>query len=146
MSVKAQAPEEATPTGAAPTLGSTVSLGYQLRYCPLVVAVSGEADGAAPVRVAAALERRFGSRVSTVQVLDVSDLPLPTPLPAAFTFARGLIGDAPYADDARARRRQFGDWLGTPNEWPVHISVGAAAYEIERYAEHLGAALIVMGL
>jgi len=123
-----------------------VSLGDQLRYCPIVVAVSGELAGAGPVRVASALEARYGSRVSAVQVLDVSDLPLPTPLPAAFTFARGLIGDAPYAEDARARRKQFSDWLGGPNEWPVRISVGAAGYEILRYAESQGAALIVMGL
>jgi universal stress protein E len=123
-----------------------VALGDQLRYCPIVVAVSGEPGGAGPVRVASALEARYGSRVSAVQVLDVSDLPLPTPLPTAFTFARDLIGDAPYAEDARARRKQFSDWLGGPNEWPVHISVGAAAPEILRYAESQGAALIVMGL
>jgi len=123
-----------------------VSLGDQLHYCPIVVAVSGDQDGTAPVRVASALEARYGSRVSAVQVLDVSDLPLPTPLPTALTFARDLIGDAPYAEDARARRNQFADWLGRPNEWPVHISVGAAAYEILRYAESQGAAVIVMGL
>ena len=123
-----------------------VSLGDQLRYCPVIVAVSGELAGAGPVRVASALEARYGSRVSAVQVLDVSDLPLPTPLPEAFTFARNIIGDAPYAEDARARRQQFSDWLGRPNEWPVHVSVGAAAYEILRYAESQGAALIVMGL
>jgi len=123
-----------------------VSLGDQLRYCPVVVAVSGDPSGAGPVRVASALGARYGSRVSAIQVLDVSDLPLPTPLPAAFTFARDLIGDAPYAEDARARRKQFSDWLGGPNEWPVHIAVGAPAYEIQRYAESEGAALIVMGL
>ena len=125
---------------------SAVSLGDQLTYCPIVVAVTGEADGATPVRVASALWHRFGSRVSAVQVLDVSDLPLPIPLPTAFTVARDLIGDAPYAADARARREQFSSWLGAPNEWPVHIAVGAAAYQILRYAEHQGAALIVMGL
>ena len=121
-----------------------VSLGDQLRYCPIVVAVSGESAGEAPVRVASALEARYGSRVSAIQVLDVSDLP--APLPVAFGFARELIGDAPYAEDARARREQFSDWLGSPNEWSVHISVGAAAYEVLRYAESQGAALIVMGL
>lgn len=125
---------------------SPVSLGDQLRYSPIVVAVSGELAGAGPARVASALEARYGSRVSAVQVLDVSDLPLLTPLPAAFTFARELIGDAPYAEDARARRKQFSDWLGRPNEWPVHVSVGVPAYEILRYAESEGAALIVMGL
>jgi universal stress protein E len=98
------------------------------------------------VRIASALEARYGSRVSAVQVLDTSDLPLPTPLPAAFTFARELIGDAPYAEDARARRKQFSDWLGRPNDWPVHVSLGAAAYQIVRYAESQGAALIVLGL
>lgn len=124
----------------------SVSLGDQLRYCPIVVAVSGEPDGIGPVRVASALEARYGSTVSAVQVLDTSDLPLPTPLPAAFTFARELIGDAPYAEDARARRKQFSDWLGRSNDWPVHISLGAAAFQIARYAESQGAALIVMGL
>jgi nucleotide-binding universal stress UspA family protein len=73
-------------------------------------------------------------------------MPLPIPLPTAFTFARELIGDAPYARDARARRQQFTDWLGTPNEWPVHIALGAPPHEILRYAEQEGAALIVMGL
>jgi len=133
---------------ATPTLDgrSDASLGEQLKYCPIVVAVSGEDDAASPVRITAALERRYGSRVSAIQVLDTSDLPLLTPLPAAFTFARELIGDAPYASDARARRQQFSDWLGAVNTWPVHVAVGAAAYEIERYAERQGAALIVMGL
>jgi universal stress protein E len=120
------------------------SLGERLRYRPIVVAVTGEADGATPVRVTAALEQRFGSVVSAVQVLDVSDLP--NPLPAAFAFARELIGDVPYAEDARARRRQFGEWLGRPNEWPVHIAVGSAPYQILGYAERQQAALIVMGL
>jgi nucleotide-binding universal stress UspA family protein len=123
-----------------------VSLGDQLRYGPIVVAVSGEPAGAGPVRVASALRARYGSRVSAIRVLDVSNLPLPTPLPTAFTFARNIIGDAPYAEDARALRDQFSDWLGQPNDWPVHISVGAPAGEILRYAEREGAALIVMGL
>jgi nucleotide-binding universal stress UspA family protein len=122
------------------------SLGDQLRYCPIVVAVTGGQEGASPVRVAAALQRRYGSRVLAVQVLDTSDIPLPIPLPTAFTFGRELMGDAPYAKDARERRQQFSGWLGEPNEWPVHIALGAAAYEILRYAEHNGTALIVMGL
>ena len=120
------------------------SLGDRLRHRPIVVAVTGEADGAAPVRAAAALEQRFGSVVTAVQVLDVSDLP--NPLHTAFTYARELIGDAPYAEDARARRRQFGEWLGRPNEWPVHVAVGSAPYQILGYAERQKAALIVMGL
>jgi len=123
---------------------AVASLGDRLRHRPIVVAVTGEADGAAPVRVASALERRFGSAVSAVQVLDVSDLP--NPLPAAFTFARELIGDVPYAEDARERRRQFEEWLGKPNDWPVHIAVGSAPYQILGYAERQQAALIVMGL
>lgn len=62
-----------------------VSLGDQLRYGPIVVAVSGARAGAGPVRMASALEARYGSRVSAIQVLDASDLPLPAPLPAAVT-------------------------------------------------------------
>ena len=120
------------------------SLGDRLRHRPIVVAVTGEDDGAAPVRVASVLEQRFGSAVSAVQVLDVSDIP--APLHSAFTFARELIGDAPYAEDARARRQQFSDWLGKPNEWPVHIAIGSVPYEILGYAERQDAALIVMGL
>ena len=130
--------------GEAPVASSVVSLGDQLRHRPIVVAVTGDADGAAPVRVASALEQRFGTAVSAVQVLDVSDLP--NPLPTAFTFARELIGDAPYAEDARRRRQQFSDWLGRPNEWSVHIAVGSAPYQILGYAERQDAALIVMGL
>lgn len=144
-STRPAATSEAAPERA-PRLSPEVSLGSQLGYCPIVVAVNGGAEASGPVRVAAALEHRYGSPVWAVQVIDVSDMPLPTPLPAAFTFARELIGDAPYADDARERRRQFTDWLGTPNEWPVHIALGAVPYEILRYAERQGAALIVMGL
>jgi nucleotide-binding universal stress UspA family protein len=118
------------------------SLGDRLRCRPVVVAVTGAGDGAAPVRVAFALGQRFGSAISAIQVLDVSDLP--NPLPAA--FARELIGDVSYAEDARARRRQFSEWLGMPNEWPVQIAVGSAAYQILGYAERQQAALIVMGL
>ena len=135
----------AQPTGALPLMPEE-SLGNQLGYSSIVVAVSGGAEAAGPVRVAAALEQRYGSHVSAIQVMDTSDMALPTPLPTAFTFARELIGDAPYAQDANARRHQFTDWLGRPNEWPVHIALGAPAYQILRYAERQGAGLIVMGL
>jgi universal stress protein E len=123
-----------------------ISLGEQLAYAPIVVAVNDGVEGAAPVRVASALQHRFGSRVSAVEVMDTSNLALPAPLPSAFTYARELIGDVPYADDARARRSQFTAWLGEPNEWPVRIAVGTVPAEILRWAEHEGAALIVMGL
>jgi nucleotide-binding universal stress UspA family protein len=113
---------------------------------PIVVALSGEPDGAGPVRIAAALQRRVASRVLAVHVKDTSNLPLPFPLPTAFTYARELIGDAPYAADAQQLRQLCSDWLGTPNDWPVHISLGSATYEVLRFAEHEGAALIVLGL
>ena len=122
------------------------SLGTQLRHGALVVAVDGTAEGAGPVLVAEALQRRFGSDVSAVQVMDLSGVPLPTPLPSMFTLARDLIGDAPYAADVRARRRQFSDWIGLPNEWTVHVALGTPASEILRYAEQRRAALIVLGL
>ena len=145
LPTRPEAMSEPTPPQAARLVPET-SLGSQLGYAPIVVAVNGDDEGAGPVRVAGALQRRYQSRVLAVQVLDTSDMPLPTPLPTAFTFARELIGDAPYARDAHARRQQFGDWLGRPNEWPVHIALGAVPYEILRYAEREGAALIVMGL
>src|SRR5687768_13359472 len=97
---------------------AAVSLGSQLRSHPIVVAVRGDGEAAAPIRVASALENRFGSTVSAIQVMDISNLPAPTPIPWAFTLARELIGDVPYADDARARRREFGEWIGRPNAWP----------------------------
>ena len=74
----AAAPED----DAAVRLTANVSFGDRLRRCPIVVAVSGEPDGAGPVRVASALQRRFGSAVSAVQVMDTSDIALLTPLPA----------------------------------------------------------------
>jgi nucleotide-binding universal stress UspA family protein len=123
-----------------------MSLGAQLRHGTIVVAVDGGAEGAGPVLVAEALQQRFGSAVSAVQVMDLSGVPLPTPLPSVFTLARDLIGDAPYANDARARHRQFSDWIGMRNDWPVHIALGTPASEILRYAERDRAGLIVMGL
>ncbi len=122
------------------------SLGEQLRGGALLVAVTGGVDTAAPVAVAAALEDRYAPNVSAIQVIDISDAPLLAPLPSMFTLARDMIGDAPYAEDARARRRQFSELLGRPNEWPVHIGLGTPAHEILRCAERHGAALIVMGL
>src|SRR5687768_1073332 len=134
------------PVDRAAPLFPGMSLGAQLRHGTIVVAVDGGAEGAGPVLVAEALERRFGAAVSAVQVMDLSNVPLPTPLPSVFTLARDLVGDAPYADDARARRRQFSDWIGMPNDWPVHISLGTPASEILRYADREQARLIVMGL
>ena len=122
------------------------SLGNQLRSGQLLVAVTGGPDTTAPVTVAFGLEQRYSTSVSAIQVIDISDAALPTPLASAFTLARDLIGDAPYAADARARRRQFADLLGEPNAWPVHIALGTPAPEILRYAEAHGVALIVMGL
>jgi nucleotide-binding universal stress UspA family protein len=127
-------------------VASDPSLGEQLRRGALLVAVTGGADTPASVSVASALENRYAPAVSAVQVIDISDAPLLAPLPSMFTLARDLIGDVPYAEDARARRRQFSELLGKPNEWPVHIGLGSPAQEILRCAEGNGAALIVMGL
>ena len=126
--------------------GPELSLGTRLRHGKIVVAVDGGAEGAGPVLVAEALQRRFAASVSAVQVMDLSAAPLPTPLPSLFTLARNIIGDAPYADDVHARRRQFSDWIGTANDWPVHVALGTPASEILRYAEREQAGLIVVGL
>jgi len=138
---RASAPAE--PTHPFPT---DISLAEQLRAGTVLVAVKEGPELAAPVRVAAALARRYGAAVEAIQVIDISNAAFPTPLPSMFTLARDLLGDAPYAEDARARRRQFTDLLGEPNEWPVHIALGTPAQEILRYAERQGVALIVMGL
>ena len=134
------------PRGAGAEWPAETSLGEQLQRGRLLVAVTGGPDTTAPVMVAAALERRHGTDVSAIQVIDISDAALPTPLPSAFTLARDLIGDAPYAEDVQARRRQFTELLGEPTEWPVHIALGTPAPEILRYGEAHGVALIVMGL
>jgi nucleotide-binding universal stress UspA family protein len=112
----------------------------------VLLAATAGSEANAPVMVAAALERRYDAKVAAIQVMDLSNAALPTPLAGMFSFARDLIGDAPYAEDARARRSQFSDLLGQPNEWPVHIAVGLPAQEILRAAEREGAALIVMGI
>ena len=127
-------------------LAPELSLGTRLRHGKIVVAVDGGAEGVAPVLVAEALQRRFAASISAIQVMDLSAAPLPAPLPSLFTLARDLIGDAPYADDVRARHRQFSDWIGTTNDWPVHVALGTPASEILRYAEREQAGLIVVGL
>lgn len=123
-----------------------MSLGDQIRHGRVLVAVTGGPDTVAPVAVARALQQRYATAVSAIQVMDTSDMALPAPLPSAFTLARELIGDAPYAADSLARQQQFAEILGEPNDWPVHISVGTPAQEILRHAEAHGSALIVMGL
>ena len=133
-------------TNATTPLASERSLGEQLCGGSLLLAVTGGVGTAASVAVASALEDRYAPEVSAIQVIDISDAPLLAPLPSMFTLARDMIGDAPYAEDARARRRQFAELLGKPNEWPVHIGLGSPAHEILRCAEGHGAALIVMGL
>jgi nucleotide-binding universal stress UspA family protein len=124
--------------------GTVQPLGALLRSTPVVVAVSGEPDGAAPVRVAAAISAHYGSPVSAIQVLDTSSIP--APLPYAFGLARDLIGDVPYEADVRQRRRQFAQWLGREVDWPVRVEVGTPASEILKHAAARGAGLIVLGL
>jgi nucleotide-binding universal stress UspA family protein len=119
-------------------------LGSRLRSSPLVVAVSDGPEGAGPVRVAAALEARYGTSISAIQVLDTASVP--APLTQAFALAREMIGDVPYAADVIARRQQFGEWLGATVAWPVYVGVGTPASEVLKYAEGQGAALIVLGL
>jgi nucleotide-binding universal stress UspA family protein len=123
-----------------------ISLAERLRSGRVLVAVTGGADSEGAIAIAHAIERRYGSAVLAIQVLDTSTMALPAPLSSAFTMARELISDAPYAEDALARRRQFAEITGAPNEWPVRISVGTPSGEILRYARKEGVALIAMGL
>ena len=134
----------AGPSADALTGSAARSLGAALPSSPIVVAVSGDADGAAAVRVAAALGERYASPILPIQVLDTSGIP--GPLPYAFGLARDLIGDVPYEADMRARRRQFVKWLGKDVDWPVHVDVGTPASEILKFAERQRAGLIVLGL
>ena len=125
---------------------SGVPLSDRLRSGHVLVAVTGGSDADGAIAIAHAIERRYGSGVLAIQVMDTSVVALPAPLPSAFTMARGLIGDAPYAGDELARQRQFAAITGEPNEWPVHVSVGTPSEEILRYARIEGVALITMGL
>jgi nucleotide-binding universal stress UspA family protein len=125
---------------------SGVPLSDRLRSGRVLVAVTGGPDASGAIAIAHAVERRYGSAVLAIQVLDTSVAALPAPLSSAFTMARGLIGDAPYAQDVAARQRQFAEITGAPNEWPVHVSVGTPSEEILRYARKEGVALITMGL
>ena len=50
-----------------------VSLGERLRFSPIVAAVSGEPDGAAPIRVAAALSRRRREETSLTNGRHIPD-------------------------------------------------------------------------
>jgi nucleotide-binding universal stress UspA family protein len=122
------------------------SLGTYLRGGRIVVAVTGGGDEAGPVRVAETLHRRFGSAVSAVEVIDISDRPLLTPIPEPFTLARNPAANATYLQAALRCRAQLTQWIGAPNEWPIHIVAGAPAYELLRYADAQGAVLVVMGL
>ena len=124
----------------------SVPLSDELRSGRVLVAVTGGTDANGAVAIAHAIERRYGSGVLAIQVMDTSVVALPAPLSSAFTMARSLVGDAPYAEDAMARRRQFAEITGVPNEWPVHVSVGTPSEEILRYARKEGVALIAMGL
>jgi universal stress protein E len=112
----------------------------------VLVAVAGGTDSDGAIAVAHAVERRYGSGVLAIQVMDTSVVALPGPLSSAFTMARSVIGDAPYAEDALARQRQFAEITGAPNEWSVHVSVGTPSEEILRYARKESVALIAMGL
>jgi len=140
---------DVTPQVATPAewqIAGDTSLGDTLRTGRLLVAVTDGPETAGPVTVAHALERRYAAAVSAIEVIDISNAALPGPLPAAFTLARDLIGDAPYANDARARRQQLSQLLGEPNDWPVHIALGTPATEILRHGQAQGVGLIVMGL
>jgi nucleotide-binding universal stress UspA family protein len=101
---------------------SRAPLGMELAHQSIVVAVTGEAENAGPVRIAAALERRFAADVAAIEVIDISDVPMLSPVPPSLTFSH------------------------RPQAWPVHIAFGAAAYEIVGYANARNARLIVTGL
>lgn len=127
-------------------LPADATLADQLRHGTIVVGVAAQPESNGPVLVAHGLEQRYDARVMAIQVIDISGVALPAPLPSAFAIARDLIGDAPYAEDVEARRRQFTELLGEPNEWSVHVALGTPAQEILRYAGQQTAAVIVIGL
>ena len=72
-----------------------VPLSDRLRSGRVLVAVTGGTDADGAVAIAHAIERRYGSAVLAIQVMDTSAVALPAPLSSAFTMARSLIGDAP---------------------------------------------------
>ena len=84
----------------------SVTLSDRLRSGRVLVAVTGGTDTNGAVAITHAIERRYGSAVLAIQVMDTSVVALPAPLSSAFTMARSLMGNAPYAEDALARRRQ----------------------------------------
>jgi len=112
----------------------------------VLLATDGSPSAVAAAHVASALAAQHDAIVHVVSVIDTRSAPLPPPLDVALAMGDATDGTEVQREQERAVRAELSGALGGPVEWPVRVMVGTPSAAIVQEADHLGAALIVMGL
>ena len=112
----------------------------------VLLATDGSPCAVAAARVAHALAKRCRADVHVLSVVDTRSAPLPPPVDLAIALGDAIGGSELHREQERSVRAELSGALGDPIEWPVRIRLGTPATAIVQEAQHVGAALIVVGL
>ena len=112
----------------------------------VLLATDGSPCAVAAARVTYALARRCRANVHVLSVVDTRSAPIPPPVDLALAIGDAIGGSEVHREQERSVRAELSGALGDPIEWPVRIRLGTPATAIVQEAQHLGAALIVVGL
>ena len=112
----------------------------------VLLATDGSPCAVAAARVAHSLAKRCRADVFVLSVVDTRSAPLPPPIDLALAMGDAIGGGELHQEQERSVREELSGALGEPIEWPVRIRLGTPATAISQEAQHLGAALVVLGL
>jgi nucleotide-binding universal stress UspA family protein len=112
----------------------------------VLLATDGSPGALAAARVAHELALKYHAVVHVVSVVDPRSTPMPSPLYVAFEMGdAGAIAETHRAQEGAVRTR-LARALGTTVDWPVRVMFGTPAASIVQEANHLDAALVLLGL
>jgi nucleotide-binding universal stress UspA family protein len=112
----------------------------------VLLATDGSPCAVAAARVAYGLTRRCRANVHVLSVVDTRSAPMPPPVDLAIAMGDAIGGSELHRQQERSVRAELSGALDESIEWPVRIRLGTPATAIVQEAQHLGAALIVVGL
>ena len=112
----------------------------------VLLATDGSACADAAARVAYELARKHHAVIHVVSVVDPRAAVIPSPLYVAFELGdAGAISET-HNEQERIVGTQIMRAVGAQIDWPVRVMFGTTAASIVQEANHLGAALVLLGL
>ena len=119
---------------------------FELRGRIVLLAMDDSAAATAGACVALALVKAHGAVVHVVNVMDTRSVPFPPALNVALAIEDPDRDLTSHQAEVQETREALTAATGQVIDWPIRVAIGAPASTIVEEAQHIDAALVIVGL